>query len=70
MIADCFRYYKGCDEYQRFGNIQLAPATMMHPIIKPWSFMVCLVGRLSLDETWRPRFGGCLACGQTGWDGQ
>ena len=21
MIADCFRYYKGCEECQRFGNI-------------------------------------------------
>jgi hypothetical protein len=23
MMADCFRYYKGCEECQRFGNIQL-----------------------------------------------
>jgi hypothetical protein len=38
MIADCFWYYKGCEECQRFGNIQLAPALMMHPIIKPWPF--------------------------------
>jgi hypothetical protein len=26
MMADCFRYYKGCEECQRFGNIQLVPA--------------------------------------------
>jgi hypothetical protein len=38
MIADCFWYYKGCKECQKFGNIQLVPAAMMHPIIKPWSF--------------------------------
>jgi hypothetical protein len=23
MMADCFRYYKGCEEYQRFGNVLL-----------------------------------------------
>jgi hypothetical protein len=35
MMTDCFRYYKGCKECQRFGNIQLVPAAMLHPIIKP-----------------------------------
>jgi hypothetical protein len=39
MMADCFHYYKGCEEYQRFGNVQLVPATMLHPIIKPWPFL-------------------------------
>jgi hypothetical protein len=38
MMADCFCYYKGCEECQRFGNIQLVPAAMLHPIIKPWPF--------------------------------
>jgi hypothetical protein len=38
MIANCFGYYKGCDECQRFGNIQLAPTVMMQQIIKPLSF--------------------------------
>jgi hypothetical protein len=38
MIANCFRYYKGYEECQKFGNIQLVPAAMMHPIIKPWPF--------------------------------
>jgi hypothetical protein len=38
MMADCFRYYKGCEECQRFGNVQLVPAAMLHPIIKPWPF--------------------------------
>jgi hypothetical protein len=38
MIADCFQYYKGCEECQKLGNIQLVPAAMMHSIIKPWQF--------------------------------
>jgi len=35
MMADYFRYYKGCEECQRFGNVQLVPAALLHPIIKP-----------------------------------
>jgi hypothetical protein len=38
MITDCFRYYKGCESCQKFGDVQLAPAAMLHPIIKSWSF--------------------------------
>ena len=38
MMNDCFRYYKGCEACQKFGNIQLAPAALMNPIIKPWPF--------------------------------
>jgi hypothetical protein len=38
MIADCFRYYKGCEECQRHGDVQLVPAVLLHPIIKPWPF--------------------------------
>jgi hypothetical protein len=38
MIADCFRYYKGFEECQKFGNIQLVLAAMIHHIIKPWPF--------------------------------
>jgi hypothetical protein len=38
MIADCFRYYKGCKECQKHGDVQLVPAALMHPIIKPWPF--------------------------------
>jgi hypothetical protein len=38
MMADCFRYYKGCKECQKFGNIQFVPIAMLHPIIKPWLF--------------------------------
>jgi hypothetical protein len=35
MMVDCFRYYKGCEECQRFENIQVVPAAMLHSIIKP-----------------------------------
>jgi hypothetical protein len=38
MINNCFRYYKGCESCQKFGDVQLAPAAMLHHIIKPWSF--------------------------------
>ena len=36
--GDCFRYYKGCEECQRFGNVQLVPAALLHPIINPCPF--------------------------------
>jgi hypothetical protein len=39
MIADCFRYYKGYEECQKHGDVQLAPAMSLHPIIKPWPFI-------------------------------
>ena len=38
MISDCFRYYKGCEECQWFGDIQLVPAALLYSIIKPWPF--------------------------------
>jgi hypothetical protein len=38
MINDCFRYYKGCESCQKFRDVQLTPAAMLHPIIKPWLF--------------------------------
>src|SRR6185312_12375478 len=38
MMADCFRYYKGYEECQRFGDIQLESVVLLHPIIKPWPF--------------------------------
>jgi hypothetical protein len=38
MLSDCFRYYKGCESCQKFIDVQLAHAAMLHPIIKPWSF--------------------------------
>jgi hypothetical protein len=38
MIADCFHYYKGCEECQKFGNIQMVSIATLHPIIRPWVF--------------------------------
>jgi hypothetical protein len=38
MIADCFKYYKGCQVCQKFGDMQLVPAAELHHIIKPWPF--------------------------------
>jgi hypothetical protein len=35
MLEDCFKYYKGCQKYQRFGNIQKFLASAMNPITKP-----------------------------------
>jgi hypothetical protein len=35
MLNDYFRYYKGCESCQKFGDVQLAPAAMLHPIIQP-----------------------------------
>ena len=38
MILDSFKYYKGCEECQRFGDLQLVTVASLHPIIKPWPF--------------------------------
>ena len=38
MLEDCFRYYKGCEACEKFGDILLAPAAMLYPIVKPWPF--------------------------------
>jgi hypothetical protein len=38
MIADYFKYYKGCQVCQKFGDLQLVPAAELHPIIKLWPF--------------------------------
>jgi hypothetical protein len=38
MIADCFKYYKGCQVCQKFDDLQLVPVAELHPIIKPWPF--------------------------------
>jgi hypothetical protein len=35
MLNDCFRYYKGCESCKKIGDVQLAPAAMLHSIIKP-----------------------------------
>jgi len=38
IVEDCFKYFKGCQGCQKFGNIQRAPASAMNPIIRPWPF--------------------------------
>jgi hypothetical protein len=38
MMDDCIQYRKGCELYQRFGDVQLKPTSPMNPIVKPWSF--------------------------------
>jgi hypothetical protein len=36
VLAD--NNYKSCKSCLKFGDVQLAPATMLHLIIKPWPF--------------------------------
>jgi hypothetical protein len=38
MLEDCFDYYKGCQDCQKFQKIQRVPASALNPIIKPWPF--------------------------------
>jgi hypothetical protein len=38
LIAGCFKYYKGCQVYRKFGDLKLVPVAELHPIIKPWPF--------------------------------
>jgi hypothetical protein len=50
MLEDCFEYYKGCQDYQKFGNIQRIPASALNPIIKPWPFRgwgIDLIGQIN-----------------------
>jgi len=49
ILEDCFKYFKGCQECQKFGNIQRAPASAVNPIIKPWPFRgwaIDLIGQI------------------------
>ena len=49
MLKDCFTYYKGCQECQKFGNVQRAPASAMNSIIEPWPFRgweIDLIGQI------------------------
>jgi hypothetical protein len=54
MLEDCFKYYKGCQAYQRFGKIQIVPASAMNPIIKPWPFRgwgMDMIGKINLPSS-------------------
>jgi hypothetical protein len=49
ILEDYFKYYKGCQECQKFGSIQRVPASAMNPIIKPWPFRgwaIDLIGQI------------------------
>jgi len=49
ILKDCFKYFKGCQGCQKFGNIQRAPTSAMNPIIKPWPFWgwaIDLIGQI------------------------
>jgi len=49
MLEDCFTYYRGCQECQKFGSVQRAPASAINPIIKPWPFRgwgIDLIGQI------------------------
>jgi hypothetical protein len=41
MTVNCFHYYKGFQEWQQFDIIHLTPVTMLHHIIKSWSYHSC-----------------------------
>jgi hypothetical protein len=50
MLEDCFKYYKGCQACQRFGKIQMVPASVMNPIVKPWPFRgwgIDMIGKIN-----------------------
>jgi hypothetical protein len=38
MMDDCIQFNRGCEACQRFGDIHVALASTLHPIIKPWPF--------------------------------
>ena len=70
MMADCFRYYKGCEECQRFGNVQLVPAALLHPIIKPWPFRgwgLDFISQINPPSSKRHRFVLVATCYFTKW---
>jgi hypothetical protein len=50
MLEDCFEYYKGCQDCQKFGNTQRVPTSALNPIIKPWPFRgwgIDLIGQIN-----------------------
>jgi hypothetical protein len=50
ILEDFFEYYKGCQDCQKFGNIQRVPASTLNPIIKPWPFRgwgIDLIGQIN-----------------------
>jgi hypothetical protein len=35
MLKDYFKYYKGCEECQKFERVQAVSVSMLHPVVKP-----------------------------------
>jgi ribonuclease HI len=59
MLEDCFEFYKGCQDCQKFGNIQRVPASTLNPIIKPWPFRgwgIDLMGQINPPSSKRHKF--------------
>jgi hypothetical protein len=52
VLEDWFKYYKGCQECQKFGSIQMVLALAMNPIIKPWPFRGWCQMVRSRQPTW------------------
>jgi hypothetical protein len=45
-----YQTHKGCQDCQKFGNIQRVPASALNPIIKPWPFRgsgIDLIGQIN-----------------------
>jgi hypothetical protein len=60
MIYDCFKYYKGCQVCQKYGDLQMVPCTELYPNIKPWPFIGwCLdfVGEIHSSSSKGHQFG-------------
>jgi hypothetical protein len=38
MVDDSIRYKKGCEPCQRFGDLQMPLASLLHLVVKPWPF--------------------------------
>jgi ribonuclease HI len=59
MLEDCFEYYKGCQDCQKFRNIQRVPASALNPIIKPWPFRgwgIDFIGQINTPSSKGHRF--------------
>nr|CAD40167.2 OSJNBa0061A09.6 [Oryza sativa Japonica Group] len=59
MLEDCFRYYKGCQDYQKFGAIQIAQVSATNPIIKPWPFRgwgIDMIGQINPPSSKENKF--------------
>jgi ribonuclease HI len=59
MLEDCFEYYKGCQDCQRFGNIQRVLSSTLNPIIKPLPYRgwgIDLIGQINPPSSKEHKF--------------